>query len=183
MQPPRIIEFMDVAEFSNYKDTGISIDVPLFQPFPSEVRFQRYTVGETVSVPLVLRNVDKVPRRIKVMPSTSPYFSIDPPEDANAKIVPGYETVYMVHFTPEVYQDYADEIVCLTEREKFVVPVRAVGSRAVLDFPDEVNFGTRFVKHDSTRILLVRNVGNRVYVNLYALWCLCHFHFFPPYSS
>ena len=35
---------------------------------------------------------------------------------------------------------------CVTEREKFVVPVRAVGARALLDFPDEVNFSAAPVK-------------------------------------
>lgn len=35
---------------------------------------------------------------------------------------------------------------CVTEREKFVVPVRAIGARALLDFPDKVNFPTSPVK-------------------------------------
>ena len=49
----------------------------------------------------------------------------------------------------------------LTEREKFVVPVKAIGARALLDFPDQVNFSTCPVKYSSTKTLLVRNVGNR----------------------
>ena len=44
------------------------------------------------------------------------------------------------------FQDYTHELICITEREKFLVPVRAIGARAVLDFPDEVNFGTCPVK-------------------------------------
>jgi hydrocephalus-inducing protein len=50
--------------------------------------------------------------------------------------------------------------VCLTEREKFVVPLRAVGHRAVLDFPDVVKFGGCPVKYASTKVLLVRNIGD-----------------------
>ena len=42
VRPPKIIEFMDIGEFSSYKDTGLSVDVPLFQPFPSDVRFQSF---------------------------------------------------------------------------------------------------------------------------------------------
>ena len=42
VRPPKIIEFMDIGEFSSYKDTGLSVDVPLFQPFPSDVRFQAF---------------------------------------------------------------------------------------------------------------------------------------------
>jgi hydrocephalus-inducing protein len=58
-------------------------------------------------------------------------------------------------------QDYFHELICITEREKFVVPVHAIGSRAVLDFPDEVAFEEGPVKFASTKTLLVRNVGNR----------------------
>ena len=50
---------------------------------------------------------------------------------------------------------------CITEREKFVVPVRAIGARAILDFPDDVNFPPNAVKNTSTKTLLVRNIGNR----------------------
>jgi len=49
---------------------------------------------------------------------------------------------------------------CITEREKFVVPVRAIGVRAILDFPDEVVFPAGPVKHMQSRVLLVRNIGN-----------------------
>ena len=49
---------------------------------------------------------------------------------------------------------------CITEREKFVVPIRAVGARAILDFPDEIVFAAGPVKHTQSRVLLVRNIGN-----------------------
>lgn len=49
----------------------------------------------------------------------------------------------------------------MTEREKFVVPVKAIGARAMLDFPDEVNFSMCPVKYPSTKTLLVRNIGNK----------------------
>jgi len=65
---------------------------------------------------------------------------------------------------------------CITEREKFVVPIRTIGARAVLDFPDEIIFPAGPVKHTQSRVLLVRNIGNAdaafslavdKYVNLY----------------
>jgi len=48
----------------------------------------------------------------------------------------------------------------MTEREKFVVPVCAIGARAILDFPDEISFPAGPVKHTQSRVLLVRNIGN-----------------------
>ena len=38
----------------------MNIDEPMFQPFPSEIFFQKFEPFETYEVPLVLRNNDKV---------------------------------------------------------------------------------------------------------------------------
>ena len=102
---------------------------------------------------------NRVGRRIKVLPSESPYFELIPHAKQAGKVAPGMELVYTVRFSPDGFRDYADEIVCITEREKFVIPVRAVGARAVLDFPDSVSFPTAPVKHKASKVLLIRNVG------------------------
>lgn len=47
----------------------------------------------------------------------------------------------------------------MTEREKFEVPIRAIGPRAILDFPDELHFSLCPVKCLSQKTLLVRNIG------------------------
>ena len=47
---------------------------------------------------------------------------------------------------PPLPQDYDHELVCITEREKFAIPVKAIGSRALLDFPDEIHFSAAPVK-------------------------------------
>ena len=47
---------------------------------------------------------------------------------------------------PPPPKDYDHELVCITEREKFVLPVKAIGSRALLDFPDEIHFSAAPVK-------------------------------------
>ena len=64
-------------------------------------------------------------------------------------------------FSAVLIQDYSHELVCITEREKFIVPVRAIGARAILDFPDEINFPIGPVKYPSTKTILVRNIGNK----------------------
>ena len=48
------------------------------------------------------------------------------------------EVCYVVIFEPQEVRAYSAELMVVTEREKFVVPVAAVGHRAVLDFPDQV---------------------------------------------
>lgn len=58
-------------------------------------------------------------------------------------------------------QDYFDELIIITEREKFFVPIRAIGARASLDFPEQLNFSNCPVRFSTQKTLLVRNVGNR----------------------
>ena len=110
------------------------------------------------------------------MQEESPYFAIIPPKLGGNKVAPGMVAAYTIRFTPDekkvtinkqyhaliltTLQDYHHQLVCITEREKFLIPVRALGPRSVLDFPDELHFPTAPVKYASTKTVLVRNVGN-----------------------
>eukprot|EP00794_Sanderia_malayensis_P018879 gene18879-20779_t len=161
MRIPQIIELLDMSDTTHQKFTTLDVEEPLFQPFPSEVVFQNYEPFETYTIPLHLRNNDKVARLVKVTQADSPYFKIISPPDVGHKVAPGMDTIFLIKFVPDEKKDYTHELVCITEREKFLVPVKAIGARAILDFPDEVNFKSCPVKYDSTKTLLVRNVGNR----------------------
>ncbi|CAB1313842.1 unnamed protein product, partial [Coregonus sp. 'balchen'] len=57
-------------------------------------------------------------------------------------------------------KDYIHRLICVTERERFEVPIRAIGARAILDFPDHLHFSLCPVKCSSQKTLLVRNIGN-----------------------
>lgn len=161
MRIPRIIELLDVTQASQYKDTGLSIDQPLFQPFPSDVRFQQFVPTRVYELPLQLHNVDSVARRIRVLDANSQYFQVVPPPNAADKVAPGVSLTFVVRFFPDEARDYGEEIVCVTEREKFVIPVRAVGARAVFDLPDSVAAPKCIVKGHTSKAVLVRNVGTR----------------------
>ncbi|NXA90948.1 HYDIN protein, partial [Melanocharis versteri] len=56
-------------------------------------------------------------------------------------------------------QDYSHELVCLTGRERIVVPIRAIRPKAVLEFPDQLYFSDCPVKYSTQKTLLVRNTG------------------------
>ncbi|NXK55437.1 HYDIN protein, partial [Chauna torquata] len=158
---PQVVQLLDMSETSHQKFSAVDLDQSLFQPFPSEVVFQSYAPCEVYEVPLVLRNNDKVPRLVKVVLESSPYFKLISPSDVCRKVAPGMSSTFCVLFTPEENKDYFHQLTCITEREKFVVPIRAIGARAILDFPDQINFSVCPVKHTTQRTLLVRNVGNR----------------------
>lgn len=97
---------------------------------------------------------------VKVIQKESPYFKIISPHNVGHKVGPGLPTTFKIQFVPEEKKDYCHELTCITEREKFLVPVRAIGSRAILDFPDEVRFQDCPVKYLTSKVLLVRNIGN-----------------------
>jgi len=49
-----------------------------------------------------------------------------------------------------------------TEREKFVVPIIAIGKRAMIDFPDAINFGNDCpVKYVTEKPVIIRNLGDK----------------------
>ncbi|KAI4571668.1 hypothetical protein MJG53_013774 [Ovis ammon polii x Ovis aries] len=158
---PQIIELLDMRETTHQKFPGIDLDQALFQPFPSEIIFQNYTPCEVYEVPLVLRNNDTIPRMVKVVEESSPYFKVISPKDISHKVAPGVPSVFRILFTPEENKDYAHMLTCVTEREKFIVPIKARGARAIIDFPDKLNFSTCPVKYSTQKILLVRNIGNK----------------------
>ncbi|XP_058702211.1 hydrocephalus-inducing protein homolog [Poecile atricapillus] len=158
---PQIVQPEDKHETSHQKFLAADPEQSSFQPCPPEVVFQNYTPGEVCEVPLVLRNMDKVPHVLKVTLESSPYFQLVGPNDACRKVPPGLSMTVRILFTPEQNKDYFHQVTCITEREEFIVPIRAIGARAILGFPDQLDFSEQPVKCSAQKVLLVRNVGNR----------------------
>jgi hydrocephalus-inducing protein len=70
------------------------------------------------------------------------------------------EVSYTITFTPQDPINYEYDMVVVTEREKFIVPLKALGPRPRFDFPDAVDFSSAPVRVETSKVLLVRNVGN-----------------------
>ena len=79
----------------------------------------------------------------------------------SCKVAPGMEITYIVKFFPEAKSDYSYDLMVITEREKFIVPIRAMGCRAVLDFPDQLDFGLVPVKYNNEKPVILRNIGEK----------------------
>lgn len=65
-----------------------------------------------------------------------------------------------VWLTNSFFQDYFHKLVFVTDQDRFEVPVRAIGPRAILDFPDELRLPLCPVKASTEKTHFVRNVGN-----------------------
>ena len=124
------------------------------------------------------RNKDKVARSVKIVKPDSKLFEVVPNKKfknggatatktgtdidvMSSRVAPGMEVQYIVRFSPEAKLDYSYDLTVVTEREKFIVPIRAVGCRALLDFPDTVDFGGVPVKHTAEKPVMVRNIGEK----------------------
>uniref|UniRef100_A0A8D0AXJ9 HYDIN axonemal central pair apparatus protein n=1 Tax=Sander lucioperca TaxID=283035 RepID=A0A8D0AXJ9_SANLU len=138
----------------------VDMDQPLFQPYPSELVFQNFTPAQTYTLSLRLHNIDKVSRQVKLELQDSEFFRVVGTEGTGSKVAPGLFATFTVFFTPQENKDYHPRLVCVTERERFEVPVRAIGPRAILDFRDSIHLPVCPVKASTERTQLVCNVGN-----------------------
>jgi len=79
----------------------------------------------------------------------------------SSTVAPGMEISYIVKFSPESKIDYSYDLNVLTEREKFVVPIRAIGCKAIVEFPDILEFGRVPVKHETIKPVIISNIGEK----------------------
>ena len=161
---PRIVELLNIAQYTHQTQSIVPLDEPLFQPSPPAVVFDAFEPLRVYTVELRLRNNDAFARRIKLLPPQSAVFAVERQQakaGGGTKVAPGMDAVYRVTFAPRDPVDYSCDLLCVSEREKFVVPMRARGPRAQLDFPDLIAFGTHPVRSLSSEAVLVRNTGGR----------------------
>ncbi|XP_056273332.1 hydrocephalus-inducing protein homolog [Pseudoliparis swirei] len=159
MRPPRILELLDMSETTLHNLSYVDLDQPLFQPYPSELVLQNFTPARTYLLPLRLDNRDKVSRHVKLEHQESEYFHVVQ-EEAGRSVAPGLSVAFTVSFTPQENKDYHHSLVFVTERERFEVPVRAIGPRAILDFRDEFLLPVCPVKATTEKTHMVHNAGN-----------------------
>ena len=161
-------QFLNLEDNTAQVNSMVDVDEPLFQPFPMNLSFEEYEPFATVEKLLFMRNNDNVARRIKIIPPDSEFFTVSPPKSAkknqplkNGKVAAGMEVCFTITFKPQEKREYNLDLVCCSEREKFVVPIKAVGNYAALNFPDEIDFGLCPVKKSTSKTMVVRNVGTK----------------------
>ncbi|XP_068876459.1 hydrocephalus-inducing protein homolog [Aphelocoma coerulescens] len=132
----------------------------LFQVSPQEIVFQNFRVHRVSEMTLYLVNMDKSPRSVRVTMENSPHFRLVGSNDAYHRVPAGARHTVRIHFTPDEDKDYSHELSCTSGKERIVVPVRAIGGRPILDFPDQLDFPVCIVKRSSEKTLVVQNTGN-----------------------
>lgn len=165
---PMITELVNLRDHSSQVRSTVDINQPLFQPAPKVVIFEGYAPFATHKKKLYFRNNDSVARKIKLMQPDSQFFEMSAPKLPSGEplrssnIAAGMEVYFDVIFKPQEVRDYSHDLLCCTEREKFLVPIRAVGNRPSVTFPNDLDFGTCPVKSAVRKVLIVQNVGSGV---------------------
>uniref|UniRef100_A0A0G4I9B7 HYDIN/VesB/CFA65-like Ig-like domain-containing protein n=1 Tax=Chromera velia CCMP2878 TaxID=1169474 RepID=A0A0G4I9B7_9ALVE len=119
---PRILEKLDISEFSLQTTSAVPDDEPLFVPSPSIITFRDFQALQTYDAVLSLRNQDQVARRVKIiLPAThKQYFEIIPGPgkrpSLSEKVAPGMSVSWTIRFNPDARFDYAVDLVVVTER-------------------------------------------------------------------
>lgn len=73
----------------------------------------------------------------------------------------GMAVEYEILFTPQTDEDYQFELVVTTERERFILPVFAIGKHVQFDVPESIDCGTVVVRSVKSRNLILTNIGRR----------------------
>jgi hydrocephalus-inducing protein len=75
---PKIVQFLNIGDFSSYTESSVPIDEPLFEPIPSIIQFTDYEPLQIKDKVFRLRNKDKYARRVKIIPPDSRLFQVLP---------------------------------------------------------------------------------------------------------
>ncbi|EFJ12294.1 hypothetical protein SELMODRAFT_425615 [Selaginella moellendorffii] len=166
---PCIVNKHNFAEQRHQIVSSVPEDEPLFQPFPPEVVFTGYHAFKKYATVLQLRNNDKVVRRVQLL-SEDPLLTVELlqsgdqavySEIGSSKVACGMEVSYTIAFVPESDGDYMSELLAVTDREKFVIPVRCVGLKPMVDVPDEIIFPPTPAKCSYKKNVMIHNVGKK----------------------
>ncbi|XP_070842315.1 deleted in lung and esophageal cancer protein 1 [Chaetodon trifascialis] len=136
--------------------------VPVFLAKPSVVVFTCYSVGHVYETTLELKNLTSASRHVRVIPPTTPYFSIGlgrfPGE--GGVVAPGMSCKYTVRFAPDSLGDYEDFIVVETQAEHLlVVPIAARRPPPILTLPRVLDCGYCLIGGVKFVEFLCQNVG------------------------
>ncbi len=77
-------------------------------------------------------------------------------------VAPGWEVSYLTRFTPEAKIDVSYDLIVITERENFIVRIRDIGCKVMLEFMDNIDFGDVPFKYRIEKPIILRNVGEKI---------------------
>ncbi|XP_063777866.1 deleted in lung and esophageal cancer protein 1 isoform X2 [Pseudophryne corroboree] len=136
--------------------------IPVFLANPPFVIFSEYDVGQIYEVTVELRNMTAASRHVRVIPPSTPYFSVGLGKfpGAGGIVAPGMSCHYTVRFVPDSLADFEDFL--LVESQAMypvLVPIEARRSPPVLTLPRNLDCGPCLVGGVKLIECICRNEG------------------------
>eukprot|EP01065_Artemidia_motanka_P026772 TRINITY_DN32019_c0_g1_i1.p1 TRINITY_DN32019_c0_g1~~TRINITY_DN32019_c0_g1_i1.p1 ORF type:complete len:3749 (+),score=1074.75 TRINITY_DN32019_c0_g1_i1:85-11331(+) len=152
---------MSWGQSANEEPAMLSQDELTFVVTPPRILFRGYEPFRTYEASLKFKNQTKQVQSVRVVPPESRFFGVSEPRGGSMtlRVARGLSVSYTVRFRPEEDCDYDCDLVVVTDKERFIVEVRALASRGRLDLPPLYSFPSTPIKHREERAIFVRNVG------------------------
>ncbi|KAM4705192.1 deleted in lung and esophageal cancer protein 1 [Rhinophrynus dorsalis] len=136
--------------------------VPVFLANPPVVFFPDYEVGQIYEMTVELRNVTASSRHVRIIPPSTPYFSIGlgkfPGE--GGIVAPGMSCHYTVRFVPDSLSDFEDFILVESQAPyPVLVPIEARRPPPILTIPQTLACGPCLVGGVKLMECFCRNEG------------------------
>ncbi|XP_064614552.1 LOW QUALITY PROTEIN: deleted in lung and esophageal cancer protein 1-like [Liolophura sinensis] len=134
----------------------------VFLASPPVVTFSQYAVGQVYEMTLELKNVTTVLRPCRVLPPTTPYFSIGLGQFPGEQglVAPGMSCHYTIRFNPDSLGDYDDVIKVQTQSSRpMLIQLQGRRPPPVLSLPPELDVGFCLVGDLHIAHFLVTNEG------------------------
>ncbi|XP_069814928.1 deleted in lung and esophageal cancer protein 1 isoform X2 [Dendropsophus ebraccatus] len=160
--PTRKREMLISGKSRVIEEHGANDPIPVFLANPPVVFFPEYEVGQIYEMAVELRNMTASSRHVRVIPPSTPYFSIGlgkfPGE--GGIVAPGMSCHYTVRFVPDSLADFEDFILIETQAPyPVLVPIEARRPPPILTLPRTLDCGPCLVGGVKLIECLCRNEG------------------------
>ena len=152
------INFADADELA----THTALKECPFRPNPEFVKFDDYEIDKIYQARIKLVNVDKVSRRLKFIPPGTPEFSlidVKYPVEKEGLIAPGNSVIFEVLFRATSLADYSDQLMIITEKDCFKIPLIAKREQPMLDLPPVIECESCWIGKKSVSQIPITNKG------------------------
>ena len=159
--PPRYID-------TNYQpinspDNAFSIE-------PQEVIFKDYQSGSIYQIDLKILNRTQLLTSFKYIPPVTEFFTIRSviyPKKDSSLIAPGMYAKMQIFFYAQTMDNFEDEIVILTEKIAFKVPLRAIRDKPAIILKNPLDCGKCLVGDKIERHFMCKNNGGDAHFKFY----------------
>lgn len=147
----------------NSPDNAFSIE-------PQEVVFKDYQSGSIYQIDLKILNRTQLLTSFKYIPPMTEFFTIKNiiyPKKDSSLIAPGMYAKMQIYFYAQTMDNFEDEIVILTEKIAFKVPLKAIRDKPAIILKNPLDCGKCLVGDKIEKHFLCKNNGGDAHFKFY----------------